>query len=89
MAGVFQVNSQAVQRTAKSSLIGEGIDRSGLELNRPFVQEVGQLRELSTAVVDPERLQRIRLRARCRVAFSLLSLGCWPFRALARRPLRR
>lgn len=56
MAGVFQVNSQAVQRTAKSSLIGEGIDRSGAGLNQPFVQEVGQLREVPTAAVDPERL---------------------------------
>ena len=62
MAGVFQVNSQPVQRTAKSSLIGEGIGRSSDGLNRPFVQVLDRSRELRTATDDPERLQRIRLR---------------------------
>jgi hypothetical protein len=61
MAGVFQVNSQPVQRTAKSSLIGERIDQSRGNLNRPFVQVLDRSREVQTAAVDPERLQRIRL----------------------------
>ncbi|MES1171197.1 MAG: hypothetical protein ABUL56_02425 [Actinomycetota bacterium] len=64
MAGVFQVNSQPVQRTAKSSLIGERIGGSGAELNRPFVHIPGRLLEVQTAAVDPERLQRVRLRTR-------------------------
>jgi hypothetical protein len=63
MAGVFHVNSQPVQRTAKSSLIGEGIGRSGAGLDRPFVQVLERSREVWTAAVDPERLQRIPLRA--------------------------
>jgi hypothetical protein len=62
MAGVFQVNSQPVQRTAKSSLIWEGIGLSRVGLNRPFVQVLDRSRELRTVAVDPDRLQRIRLR---------------------------
>jgi hypothetical protein len=78
MAGVFQVNSQAVQRTAKSSAIREGIDRSGPDLNRPFVQKAGRSREVWTATVDPERLERVRFGARWRVVFSLPFLGSSP-----------
>jgi hypothetical protein len=62
MAGVFQVNSQLVQRTAKSSLIGEGIGRSRVGLNRPFVQVLDRSHKLRTVADDPARLQRIRLR---------------------------
>jgi hypothetical protein len=64
MAGVFQVNSQPVQRTAKSSLIGKRIDQLPGELNRPFVQVLDRSREVQSVAVDPERLQRIRLRTR-------------------------
>ncbi len=64
MAGVFQVNSQPVQRTAKSSLIGKRIGQSRAKLNRPFVQVLDRSREVQTGAVDPERLQRIRLRTR-------------------------
>jgi hypothetical protein len=64
MAGVFHVNSQPVQRTAKSSLIGERIDRSVPKLNRPFVQVLDRSREVRIVAVDALRLQRIRPCAR-------------------------
>jgi pimeloyl-ACP methyl ester carboxylesterase len=97
MAGVFQVNSQPVQRTAKSSLIGEGIGGSGAGLNRPFVQLLDRSREVRTAAVDAERLQRIRLGhllVRCVLLALIGSPALWgfgpqPAAALTTKPCRK
>lgn len=94
MAGVFQVNSQPVQRTAKSSLIGERIGGLGAGLNRPFVQLLDRSREVRTAAVDVEWLQRIRLAHLLsrRVLLALvgplavLGFGVHPAAALTTKP---
>jgi pimeloyl-ACP methyl ester carboxylesterase len=94
MAGVFQVNSQPVQRTAKSSLITERIGGSGAGLNRPFVQVLDRLREVRIAAVDPDRLHRIRLADLMsrRVLLALIGLlalsgfGAHPAAALTTKP---